>query len=536
MKIFQRNLLAFSVGIVAASFGSQALAVTTTMMSVTPQKIVGNDASSNISLSKSGTQCAFESDATNFSLQDGNLNRDIFMKVGSKITRVSVNSLGQEATNSAISWYNSSDEASSYNAAISSDGKLVAFESNADNLDLLTQDTNNNIGAGSESDIFVRDIAKKKTYRISGIMDGADGALTAGQLDVFGNPVSAVDAPWKIMTQSNDWSGNVAIAGTAKQAWVAFESYATSLSPVATSGDDHIYVVDLKTKKMELVDATHDVSGNPLVEGNNNGSNAAISADGRFVVYQSDASNLVASPSTGVVTDIFVYDRVRFKTYQLSGLLSPTVSGGYVVTSEANGSSAAPSIAGDGKSKTKSYMIAFESRASNLDVITGGDTGTDRDVFVVEFAAIDTKDANSDYEIKSLRRISAPLDATSGLPTGEAKRNGSGTASNSRAPVIAGTNLAYKVAFTSNADNLIAPNAAQGYWSEDSNNVQDVYVFDSKTNTFTRANVDTTGEQGTTTANSPAISGDGKAVGFYTTDNYLTPTSLNAGQQVYIRK
>jgi hypothetical protein len=61
-------------------------------------------------------------------------------------------------------------------------------------------------------------------------------------------------------------------------------------------------------------------------------------------------------------------------------------------------------------------------------------------------------------------------------------------------------------------------------------------VFDSKTNTFTRANVDTTGEQGTTTANSPAISGDGKAVGFYTTDNYLTPTSLNAGQQVYIRK
>ncbi|HNI37858.1 MAG TPA: hypothetical protein PKZ68_06150, partial [Pseudomonadales bacterium] len=352
MKIFQRNLLAFSVGIVAASFGSQALAVTTTMMSVTPQKIVGNDASSNISLSKSGTQCAFESDATNFSLQDGNLNRDIFMKVGSKITRVSVNSLGQEATNSAISWYNSSDEASSYNAAISSDGKLVAFESNADNLDLLTQDTNNNTGAGSESDIFVRDIAKKKTYRISGIMDGADGALTAGQLDVFGNPVSAVDAPWKIMTQSNDWSGNVAIAGTAKQAWVAFESYATSLSPVATSGDDHIYVVDLKTKKMELVDATHDVSGNPLVEGNNNGSNAAISADGRFVVYQSDASNLVASPSTGVVTDIFVYDRVRFKTYQLSGLLSPTVSGGYVVTSEANGSSAAPSIAGDGKSKT----------------------------------------------------------------------------------------------------------------------------------------------------------------------------------------
>ncbi|MBK8675526.1 MAG: hypothetical protein IPN27_03765 [Cellvibrionales bacterium] len=537
MKTFQKNLLAFSVSVAAAGFGSQALAATTTLVSITPQKIVGNALSRNVSLSKSGAQCAFESDATNLTLQDGNVDRDIFMKVGSKITRVSVNSLGQEATNSAVNWYSSSDEAGSYNGEISSDGKLVVFQSNADNLDLLTQDANNDTNNDTESDIFVRDIAKKKTYRLSGIMDGADGTLTAGQLDVFNQPVSTTDAPWKIMTQSNDWSGNPAIAGTAKQAWVAFESYATTLSPFVTSGDDHIYVVDLKTKKMELVDAQHDLSGNPTVEGNDNSSSVAISADGRFVVYESDASNLVASPVTANVTDIFIYDRKRFKTYQLSGTLTPTGTNGFVVSAEGDNDSAAPKIAGDGKSKTKSYMIAFESRATNMDVtaVPGGDAGTDRDVFVVEFAAIDPKDVNSDYEIKSQRRISSPLD-TLGVPTGESRRAGNGSNSTNRAPVIAGTNLAYKVAFYSTADNLLAADPVNAYWNEDSNGTQDIYVFDSKTNAFSRANVDPTGQQGTATANSPAISGDGKMVGFDTNDSYLTPISLGAGTQVYTRK
>lgn len=125
------------------------------------------------------------------------------------------------------------------------------------------------------------------------------------------------------------------------------------------------YAVDLKTKKLELIDAPRDISGNPTGEGDDNSSNVAISADGRFVVYQSDASNLVTSPSTANVTDIFIYDRKRLKTYQLSGLTAPTGTGGFVVTTEANNSSAAPSIAGDGKSKTKSYMIAFESRAGH---------------------------------------------------------------------------------------------------------------------------------------------------------------------------
>ncbi|HSC75370.1 MAG TPA: hypothetical protein VLB90_03935 [Pseudomonadales bacterium] len=554
MKVFSKTLMAVSVMLAASGVSTVAMAGSTTMVTLTPQKIVGNNSgaggSTAVALSKGGTQAAFTSFASNLTLQDGNPASDVFLRIGtSAFQKMSVNSLGQDARNSAANWYDGNNFSSSSNAAISSDGKLVVFQSDADNLDRLTLDTNNNTGSGTQGDVFLRDVSKKKTYRLSGIVDGADGSITPNLLDVDGNPVVSADAPWKVITEGNAQSANPAIAGTLKQAWVAFESQATNLAvsysapPITltpfptTASRSHIYVVDTKTKKIELIDATHDVSGNPLVEGNNNSSNAAISQDGRFVVFQSDASNLVAAPVTANNTDIFVYDRKLFTMYQISGVLgavSPT--GGYAVATEADNSSAVPSIAGDGKSKTKSYMIAFESRATNLDTIPVVDNGTDRDVFVVQFAATDTKNANAAYEIKSVLRVSSPIDAVTGLPTGEGTSQGSGTAANSRAPVIAGTDLAYTVAFRSTADNLLAVDPLLPYWNEDTNNLQDIYVYSSKTKTFQRANVDVTGEQGTATANNPAISPDGKAVGFDANDSYLTPDSLGAGTQVYLRK
>lgn len=536
MKYFGKKLLAVSVAFAVAGAGSTAWASSTTLASITPQKIVGNDNSADIALSKAGLQAVFESDATNLVLQDGNNATDVFHRVGTSITRASVNSLGQEARNSKADWFDGTNYADSTNPAISSDGKLVVFQSLADNLDRLTADTNN--GNGSETDIFLRDVAKKKTYRLSGVMDGADGSITAGQLDVDGKDIASAEEAWKIMVQGNDLSTNPSIAGTLKQAWVAFQSEATNLSTIATSANrSHIYVVDLKTKKIELVSATHDASGNVLAEGNDNSRNAVVSPDGRFVVYESDANNLVAGPVTDNATDIFIYDRKQFTTYQLSGVLgaaSPT--GGFAVATEADNNSVAPSITGGGKSKTKSYMIAFESRATNLDSIPGGDAGNDRDIFVLEFAAQEPKNVNSAYEIKSVRRVSAPIDAATGLPTGEATFELDETAANSRAPVIAGTNLAYTVAFRSTADNLLAVDPLLPYWNEDSNDAEDIYVYNSKTRLFTRANVDPAGQQGNRNATNPAISPDGKAIGFDTDDAYLTPVWTMGTDHVYIYK
>lgn len=548
MKLISKKILSVSVMLAMTGVSAGALAGSTSAVSISPQNIAGNAGSGDMTLSKSGLHAAFESDATNLVLDDGNNARDIFFRNGrSVISRISVNSLGQEARNTAvgIDWFGN-NHASSSNPSISSDGKLVVFESLANNLDRLTQDGNNNfvaLGNNSESDIFLRDVSKKKTYRLSGIMDGADGNIQSGLVDVDGKLLAKADAPWKIITDANERSNNPAIAGTAKQAWVAFESRANNLVPgvVAANNLTHIYVVDLKTKKIELVDATHDPStGAALVEANASSFAPQISADGRFVVYYSSADNLVTSPAMqpNGVDDIFIYDRKRFTTYQLSGILgTASGSGGFSVVTEADGSSSMPTIAGDGKSKTKSYVIAFESRATDLDTIPGGDDN-DRDIFVVEFAAITPKNASSAFEIKSVKRISAPVDSVTGLISGPAAALGDDTAANSRSPVITGNNLSYKVAFRSTADNLLA-NPLFLYWNQDSNGAQDIYVYTSKTKTFERANVDVSGVQGTSAVsnNSPAMSLDSKVVGFDTVDQYLVPELFGNGNlQVYLRK
>ncbi len=82
-----------------------------------------------------------------------------------------------------------------------------------------------------------------------------------------------------------------------------------------------------------------------------NGSSAdpVVSADGRFVAFSSEASNLVPGDTNGT-SDVFVFDRKTGATT----LVSVGMSGA------ANGNSNNPSISADGR------FIAFESTASNL--------------------------------------------------------------------------------------------------------------------------------------------------------------------------
>jgi len=540
MKFFNRNLLWISV--LAAVTQQNAIAGSTSMVSVNAQQIVGNSDSYDASLSNGGVAVAFESSATNLAQGDGNRAKDVFLKSGGKtLTRISVNSLGQEGFNSASSWGSSNNYADSGSPSISADGKLVVFQSNADNLDLLTQDTNNDTNNGKETDIFLRDVAKKKTYRLSGIMDGADNVITPDLKDAKNQPLVKADAPWKILTEANDASTNPTIAGTLKAGVVAFESKATNLSsPFTPSGKKNIYVVDLKTKKIELISAVHDpLTGAPTDQARDatpaavDSFNPALSPDGRFVAFQSRATNLVSGVSDTAKTDIFLYDRITFRMYQLSGALSAAAP--FSVTAEGNGDSGNASITGGGKSK--SYLIAFDSTATNLDSVPGGDTGSDLDVFVVEFKSGTStvpNDPLSVGEILSVKRISGPVDAN-GNVTEEARRDGSGT-SGSAAPVIAGSNTAYTVAFHSIADNLLA-DTLDIFWNEDSNQKADIYVYDSKTRLFSRANVDAGGEQGSVDAIRPSLSPDGKAVGFETRDDYLVPFfGDNNNSQVYLRK
>jgi hypothetical protein len=555
MELNHKTLLYLSILLATTGVSSLATAGTTNLVTYTPQQIIGNAASSNPALSRGGNAVVFESDATNLipvstltPNGDGNNATDIFMRVGGRtLSRVSVNSLGQEAENSAFNWYAGGNFADSVNASVTADGKLVVFESDANNLDLLTTDSN---ATGLETDVFIRDIAKKKTYRLSGVMDAADGNIQSGLLDVFLAPVSSTDAPWKITTEADDISYSPVIVGTSKSSTVAFVSDSTNLmsylNPALAfpiTGNGNIYAMSLQTKKTELINAPHDpISGLPTAMGNGASNGApSLSQDGRFVVFASSDTNLLAGVTYSSGSDnIFIYDRKLFKMYQLSG--ATTIAGnGFTITTEGNDDSSNPSITGGGTGKN--YLIAFESLATNMDTISGGDAAATSDVFVVEFGPITPKDANSAYEIKQsitgqpIRRISAPVDSVTGITTIQgSRRNGTLTA-NSTVPIIAGTSAAYTVAFRSTADNLIT-DTNNLYWNIDSNNATDIYVFSSKTKLFSRANVDANGQQGVSAANNPAIAPDAKGIAFDTTDQYLVPASqLNGGNtQIYLRK
>ncbi len=140
--------------------------------------------------------------------------------------------------------------------------------------------------------------------------------------------------------------------------YVAFYSDATNLVAGETNVKYDVFVYDRKTHKTRRVSVS---SGGQ--EGNGNSLAPSISADGRYVAFHSYASNLVAGDSNNIV-DVFVYDRRKHKTRRVS-----VSSGGQ----QGNSFSLDPSISADGR------YVAFHSYASNL---VAGDTNDKSDVFV----------------------------------------------------------------------------------------------------------------------------------------------------------
>jgi Tol biopolymer transport system component len=214
----------------------------------------GNLDSSGCSLSADGRYVAFISYATNLVPGDTNWVDDVFVRDRQTgITeRVSVAGDGTQANES------------SYGPSISADGRYVAFPSDASNL--VPGDTND------RRDAFVRDRQAETTALVSVSSTGTKGNLSSG-------------------TRSISADGR----------YVAFISYATNLVPGDTNWVDDVFVRDLQTGTTERVSVS--AGGNQA----NRGSilTAAISADGRFVAFESEASNLVSGDTNGVY-DVFV--------------------------------------------------------------------------------------------------------------------------------------------------------------------------------------------------------------------------------------
>ncbi|MFS8499377.1 MAG: hypothetical protein FWJ70_14305, partial [Micromonosporaceae bacterium] len=96
--------------------------------------------------------------------------------------------------------------------------------------------------------------------------------------------------------------------------------------------------------------------------GDANSFSASVSADGRYVAFDSGATNLVADDTNGF-RDVFVHDRETGVTQRVSVTSDGT---------QGNGTTSEPAISADGR------YVAFESAASNL---VPGDTNEVQDVF-----------------------------------------------------------------------------------------------------------------------------------------------------------
>ncbi len=209
-------------------------------------------------------------------------------------------------------------------------------------------------------------------------------------------------------------------------------------------------------------------------------SNAVVSADGRYVVFESAASNLVEN-DTNNATDLFLYDREQATLQRVS-----VDSAG----NQANGNSLNPAISADGQ------FLVWHSNASNL---VSGDSNNTNDVFLKNLSS------------GSVQLVSVGI--------GGAAANNSST----NASVSANGNL---VVFQSDADNLVA---------NDNNGGTDIFLKNLGSGATFRVSVDSAGNAGSgrnSASGNPMISGNGEYVVFDTFAG-LVPEDTNGASDVY---
>lgn len=294
-------------------FVRDRLTGTTDVVSVSSSGVLANGGSApGPSLSDDGRFVAFASLASNLVPGDTNQEHDVFLRdrLFGTTVRVTEAAGGGDANGP------------SQEAFVSADGRFVSYDSAAGNL--VVGDTNN------ASDVFLYEVATDTTSRVS---------------------VSSVGG------QADGTSGGSSLSADVR--FVSFFSAASNLVPDDTAFDD-VFVHDNVTGATERVSVS--IGGG---QGNGNSGPSftnGLSADGRFAVFQSVASNLVTG-DTNATTDVFVRDRLTGATMRVN-----VPSSGV----QANGPSFNSAIDGDGR------VVAFASDASNLVL---GDTNNTTDVF-----------------------------------------------------------------------------------------------------------------------------------------------------------
>ena len=416
----------------------------TELVSLASDGTQGNGNSDAGNVSADGRYAVFGSDSSNLVPRDTNnfcdANEDgiyidncpdVFVhdRWTGQTTRVSVASDGRQGNRASLGGY------------ISADGRFVAFDSDASNL--VNNDTNHSL------DVFVYDRSTGQTTRVSISSDGTEG-----------------DFPSRSVTMSADGR------------YVTFGSYASNLVSDDTNGQSDVFVHDRQTGQTTRISVASDGT-----QGNAWADIPSISADGRYVAFQSESSNLVSDDTNGL-TDVFIHDQQTGQTTRIS-LASDGTHG--------NEDAAVPSISADGR------YVAFASMSSNLVI---NDSNGFWDIFV------------HDQQTNQTIRVSVNSDGTQG-------NNDSGFTG---IPSISADGRF--VAFHSEASNMV---------DDDTNGRGDVFVHDRQTGQTIRVSVASDGSEQNRYCYGRFISSDGRFITFESNANNLVINDRNRKVDAFVR-
>jgi len=430
----------------------------TTLATIGADGSASDGNSERASLSGNGRYVAFQSAATNLVANDTNATSDVFVydRMTGTTVRVSVTSAGAQA------------DSNSGRPSISDDGRYVAFFSDAANLapgDTETFDTLLCPTCTGRRDAFVHD-------------RDPDGNGTFDE----GNGVTIRVSESSAGVAGNGDSTRPSISGDGLK--IAFRSDATNLVSGDTNGAVDVFVHDRQAGT--TVRASVGAGG---VQGDAKSDRPALSGDGRFVAFYSDAGNLVADDTNGL-RDVFVHDLDSNATVRIS-----VGAGGL----QSDGESSRPVLSFDGR------YVAFRSAASNL---VAGDTNLLNDVFVRDRDPDGNgvfDEGNGTVELVSAG-IGGPGDGESSTPAMSA--DGS------------------LIAFHSDATNLVAA---------DQNLASDIFLLDRLSGSLTRISICGAGTEGDGLSERASISDDGRFVAYQSKAENLVGNDSNTKDDIFVR-
>ena len=397
-----------------------------------------------LSISADGRYVAFASRADDVSAEDNDSVVNIFVRDLQANTTTLVSRASGASGAAADLW--------SVTPSISADGRYVAFESVAHNLSPVDHDLAN---------IFVRDLQTNTTTLVSRA-SGVSGAAADG--------------------------GSVAPSISADGDRVAFQSLAFNLGPDVATVD--VFVRDLPASTTTLASRA---TGSPGLPADSYSEAPSLSADGRFVAFESDARNL----GPDAVGGAFVRDLDSETTTLVS-----RASGALGAPAAPLGPGFEPSIAGDGD------LVAFSSQADNLSPADNDLVGTF--CFSIPHGTQCENVHVADVFVRDLQMSSTAFASRASGAAGAAADFGGDLGAAYAEPVSHEPSVSADgrfVAFSSAADNLSA---------EDDDDVRDIYVRDLQANatTFVSRASGPAGEAFHDDSAQPSISADGHFVAF----------------------